>query len=340
MYKLTCSRFHTLCCSVSKTERKYTDMLNQKQYVLAVPSFSEGRDLETVEKIVAPLRGIEGLNLISVEPEEDFNRTVVTMIAEPHIIKEALVTLGKSAVEHIDMRKHKGTHPRIGAEDTLPIFPFRNITIEECVALTREIGEAFFAATGVPVFYCGESASTEERKAFAFIRGGQYEGLTRLLLEARDDPERRAEYEARKPDLSRDGLMDEKAGGTIVSAELTGLTAYNIFLDTEDLEIAKAVARTIRGPSGGFTSIRAVGIKFPEHKGVVVSMNMFDCVNLPITRLFNFVKTEAARYGVNVTGSQLVGPLKLEAVVAAFAYSVGLEDFRTSQILETHLMEM
>lgn len=262
------------------------------------------------------------------------------MIAEPQIIKKALVTLGKSAVDHIDMRQHTGTHPRIGAEDTLPIFPFKNITLEECVALTREIGAEFFKATGVPVFYCGESASSEERKAFAFIRGGQYEGLTKLLLETRDNPARQAEYEARKPDISADGLMNEKAGGTIVSAERTGLTAYNIFLDTEDLDIARAVARTIRGPSGGFSSIRSVGIKFPEHKGVVVSMNMFDCVNLPITRLFNFVKTEAARYGVNVTGSQLVGPLKLEAVISAFAYSLGLEDFRTSQILETHLMEM
>ena len=311
-----------------------------KQYVLAVPNFSEGRDPAVVERVVDSIRSIPGLKLVSVEPEYDFNRTVVTMIGEPQVIKTALVALGKAASENIDMRKHQGTHPRIGAEDSLPIFPLRNITIEECTALAKEIGEEYFAQSGVPVFYCGECASNEDRKAYAYVRAGQYEGLGALLKETRDDPERQAEYNARKPGLTKDGLLSETAGATIVSAETTGLTAYNIFLDTEDVSIAKAVAKTIRGPSGGFSSIRSVGIKFPEHKGVVVSMNMFDCVNLPITRLFNFVKTEAARYGVNVTGSQLVGPLKLEAVISAFEYSLGLEGFRTSQILETHLMDL
>lgn len=315
-------------------------MSEKKQYVLAVPNFSEGRDEKKINEIVDAIRCIDGLKLVGVEPEADFNRTVVTMIGEPSVIKKALVALGKAASEHIDMRQHKGTHPRIGAEDTLPLFPLKNITLEECTALSKEIGEEFFRETGVPVFYCGECASNEARKAFAYIRQGQYEGLSQLLKETRDDPARKAEYDARKPDLSRDGLLNETAGATICSAEQTGLTAYNIFLDTEDLSIAKAVARSIRGPSGGFSSIRSVGIKFPEHKGVVVSMNMFDCVNLPITRLFNFVRTEAARYGVNVTGSQLVGPLKLEAVISAFEYSLGLEDFRPSQILEWHLMDL
>lgn len=311
-----------------------------KQYVLAVPNFSEGRDLEKVEKIVDSIRNIEGLKLVSVEPEHDFNRTVVTMIGEPQVIKTALVELGKAAVENVDMTVQKGTHPRIGAEDSLPVFPLSNISMEECIELAKEVGKEFHEQTGVPVFYCGDCAVNEERKAYAYVRKGQYEGLKKLLEETKEDPSRKSEYDLRKPDLSTDGLLSEKAGGTIVSAEKTGLTAYNIFLDTEDVSVAKSVARTVRGPSGGFSSIRAVGIKFPEHKGVVVSMNMFDCVNLPITRLFNFVKTEAKRYGVNVTGSQLVGPLKLEAVLSAFEYSLGLEDFRQSQILETHLMDL
>ena len=315
-------------------------MSDQKQYVLAVPNFSAGRDMAVVEAVTAPLRSIDGLKLVGVEPEADFNRTVVTMIGEPEIIKEALLTLGKSSVAHIDMRSHRGSHPRIGAQDTLPVFPLRNITLEECVALAREVGQAFHRETGVPVFYCGECAASEARKAYAYVRSGQYEGLKKLLQDTKDDPDRQAEYESRKPDLSVDGLLSEESGATIVSAEQTGLTAYNIFLDTEDISIAQAVAKTIRGPSGGFSSIRAVGIKFPEHKGVVVSMNMFDCVNLPITRLFNFVKAEAARFGVNVTGSGLVGPLKLEAVISAFQYSLGLEDFDKKQILETHLMDL
>lgn len=315
-------------------------MAEKKQYVLAVPNFSEGRDPEKVEKIVSAIRDIPGLKLVSVEPEADFNRTVVTMLGEPQVVKHALVELGKASVANIDMSKHSGTHPRIGAEDSLPLFPLHNITFEEVVALAKETGEEFHKQTGVPVYYCGDCAINEDRKAYAYVRAGQYEGLKQLLIETKDDPARQDEYNARKPDLSTDGLLSETAGGTICSAERTGLTAYNIFLDTEDVAVAKAVAKTIRGPSGGFSSIRAVGIKFPEHKGVVVSMNMFDCVNLPITRLFNFVKTEAARFGVNVTGSQLVGPLKLEAVVSAFAYSLGLEDFRNEQIIEYHLMDM
>ncbi|MCI2058407.1 MAG: glutamate formimidoyltransferase [Oscillibacter sp.] len=315
-------------------------MANKKQYVLAVPNFSEGRDTKVVNEIVDAVRGIEGVKVVSVEPEADFNRTVVTMIGEPASIKKALVALGKSANQHIDMTKQSGSHPRIGAEDSLPVFPLSNITMDECVALAKEVGQEYFKETGVPVYFCGDCASNDDRKAYAYVRKGQYEGLGQLLKEARDDPARKAEYDARKPDLSRDGLLDAKSGATICSAEKTGLTAYNIFLDTEDVSVAKAVAKTVRGPSGGFSCIRAVGIKFPEHKGVVVSMNMFDCVNLPITRLFNFVKTEAARFGVNVTGSQLVGPLKLEAILSAFAYSVGLEDFDNSQILEWHLMDM
>lgn len=315
-------------------------MSTKKQYVLAVPNFSEGRDEKTVNAIVDSVRSIEGLKLVSVEPEADFNRTVVTMIGEPAVIKTALVALGKASVAHIDMSKQQGSHPRIGAQDSLPVFPLSNITLEECIALAREVGQEYHAQTGVPVFYCGDCAINDDRRAYAYVRKGQYEGLSQLLRETRDDPARKAEYDARKPDLSRGGLLSEKSGATIVSAEQTGLTAYNIFLDTEDVAVAKAVAKTVRGPSGGFSSIRAVGIKFPEHKGVVVSMNMFDCVNLPITRLFNFVRTEAARFGVNVTGSELVGPLKLEAILSAFQYSLGLENFNTAQILETHLMDM
>lgn len=314
-------------------------MSEGKKWVLAVPNFSEGKDPEKVEKIVDSIRGIEGLKLISVEPEADFNRTVVTMLGEPDVIKKALITLGKASVANIDMREQKGTHPRIGAEDSLPIFPLRNITIEECTELAMEIGKEFFEETGVPVYYCGECASNDARRAYAYVRKGQYEGVKALLEETKDDPARQDEYNARRPDLSRDGLLSETAGATIVSAESTGLTAYNVYLGTEDVSIAKKIAKAMRGPSGGYESIRAVGIKFPEHEGVVVSMNMFNCVGLPITRLFNAVKTEAARYGVNVISSELVGPIKLEAIIAAFAYSLNLENFDLSQIIEYHLMD-
>ncbi len=315
-------------------------MKNAKQYVLAVPNFSEGRRQDIIDAVTAEVTKVEGVNLVSVEPEADFNRTVVTMIGERDAIKTALVNMGAKAAELIDMREQKGSHPRIGAEDTLPIFPFKNITLEECTALAEEIGKEFFEKTHVPVIFCGENARTEDRKAYAFVRKGQYEGLRQLLIDTKDDPARKAEYDARKPDYSDDGLLSDTAGATIVSCEATGLTAYNIFLGTEDVSIAKTIAKAMRGPSGGFSSIKAVGIKFPEHPGVVVSMNMFDCINTPIPRLFEFCKREAARFGVAVTGSELVGPIKLESVIAAFSYSLCLENFRDEQILETHLMDL
>ncbi len=311
-----------------------------KQYVLGVPNFSNGRDADVIEQVTAEVKKVPGVKLVSVEPEADFNRTVVTMIAEPGPLKTALINMGKKAVELIDMSKQQGSHPRIGAQDTLPIFPLANISLEETKALAEEIGKEYYEATGVPVFYAGLNARMPDRASFAYIRKGQYEGLRQLLIDAKDDPARAEEYACRKPDFSKDGLLSDTAGATIVSCEENGLTAYNIFLATENLDIAKTIAKAVRGPSGGFSTIRAVGIKFPEHEGVVVSMNMFDCINTPIPRVFEFCKREAARFGVAVTGSELVGPIKLDAVMAGFAYSLGLESFSPSQILETHLMDM
>lgn len=314
-------------------------MSSEKQYVLAVPNFSDGRRKEVIEAVVDEVRKVEGVKLVSYEPEHDFNRTVVTMIGEPQPVKEALIKMATKSIELIDMREQKGTHPRIGAQDTLPIFPFKNITVEECVALAEEIGKELHEKTKVPVFFAAENARTPERKALAFIRKGQYEGLRDLLKEIKEDESRKDEYESRKPDYSTDGLLSETAGATIVSAEAEGLTAYNVFLATEDVKIAKAIAKGVRGPSGGFSTVRAVGIKFPEREGVVVSMNMLDCSKTPLYRTYQFVKQEAARYGVAVTGSELVGPVKLEYLLNSLEYFLGLENFRREQILETHLMD-
>ncbi|WP_352404367.1 glutamate formimidoyltransferase [Sporanaerobacter acetigenes] len=309
-------------------------MINQKQYVLAVPNFSEGRRKPVIEDIVDQVRDIEGVKLISYEPEYDFNRTVVTLIGEPQPLKKALINMAGKSYELIDMEKQEGTHPRIGAQDTIPIFPFKNITLEECVELAEEIGRELFEKYKVPIFYSAENARTENKKGISFIRKGQYEGL-RKLLEEKTDPN----YEERKPDLSVDGKLDPKAGATIVSADMEGLTAYNVFLDTEDVNVAKAIAKGLRGPSGGFSTVRAVGIKFPERDGVVVSINMFDCSKTPLYRAYEFVKQEAKRYGVAVTGSELVGPVKLEYLLNSLEYYLGLEGLRIEQILETHLME-
>ncbi|MBZ2175888.1 glutamate formimidoyltransferase [Schnuerera sp. xch1] len=304
-----------------------------KKYILAVPNFSEGRKEEIIEAIADEVRKVEGVKLVSVEPEHDFNRTVLTIVGEPKPLKKALLNMAGKSYELIDMRKQKGTHPRIGAQDTIPIFPLMNIGIEECVELAEEIGQELFEQYKVPVYFSGKNAKTEDKKSISFIRKGQYEGL-RELLENKDHQD----YEKRKPDLSTDGRLSDKYGATIVSADMEGLTAYNVFLATEDVSIAKNIAKALRGPSGGFSTIRSVGIKFPERDGVVVSMNLFDCSKTPIYRAFEFVKQEAKRYGVAVTGSELVGPVKLDYLLNNLEYYLGLQGLRKEQILETHLM--
>ena len=302
-------------------------MSESKKYVLSVPNFSEGKDTDKVEQIVEPLRNVEGVKLISCDPEEDFNRTVVNVIGEPQPLKEALVKMAEKAYELIDMEEQSGSHPRIGALDTIPLFPFRNVEIEEVEQLAEEIGQNIYDRHQVPVFFSGRNARTEERKSLSFIRKGQYEGLKEVVHQ-----------EERSPDVGP-AALHESAGATIVSADYEGLTAYNVFLGTEDLSIAKKIAKGVRGPSGGFSTVKAVGVKFPERDGVVVSMNMFDCTKTPIYRVFRFVEDEAKRYGVPVTGSEIVGPVKLDHLINSLEYYLGLEGFEREQILETHLMD-
>src|SRR5699024_817323 len=305
----------------------------KKQYVLAVPNFSDGRREEVIKEISDTIRNKKGVKLISVEPEYDFNRTVLTMIGEPEPLKEALLEMAAKSYELIDMTEQEGTHPRIGGQDTIPLFPLSNITLDECKKLAEEIGNELNERYSVPIYVSGENARTKDKESISFIRKGQYEGL-KELLEDEANPER----EGREPDLSKDGKLSSKSGATIVSADMEGLTAYNIFLKTEDVSIAKRIAKTLRGPSGGFSTVRAVGIKFPEREGVVVSMNMFDCAQTPIYRAFELVKIEAEKYGVTVTGSELVGPVKLEYLLNNVKHYLGLQGFKIEQILEYHLM--
>lgn len=309
-------------------------MANGKKYILAVPNFSDGRRSEVIEAVVDEVRKVDGVKLISYEPEHDFNRTVITCIGEPAPLKEAMLNMAAKSYELIDMQEQEGTHPRIGAQDTIPLFPFKNIELDEVKQLAEEIAAELYEKHEVPIFFSGANARAEERKALGYIRKGQYEGL-RDLLKDENHPDR----EVRKPDMSKDGMLSDTMGATIVSADMEGLTAFNIFLGTEDLSIAKKIGKAVRGPSGGFSTIRAVGLKFPEHEGVVVSMNMFDCSKTPIYRVINFVKSEAARYGVNVIGTEIVGPVKLDYLLNSLEYYMGLESFNKDQILETHLME-
>ncbi len=298
------------------------------QYIHAVPNFSEGKRSDVINAIVDQLRDIPGIKLIDFYPDPDFNRTVVEVIGKPDPLKEALLNMAGKSYELIDMGKQRGDHPRIGSQDTIPLFPLKNISLSECVQVAEDIGVEVFRRFEVPVYFSGENARNESRKNLAYIRAGQYEGLK----EAAHLPER-------APDIGP-AALHPTAGATIVSAAHAGLVAVNVILSTRDVNIAKAIAKMVRGPSGGFSTIRAIGLAFEDRNEVAVSMNMFDTNSTPIYRVFKLIESEAQRYGVSVAGTQIVGTLPQEALINCAAYFLKLEDFNRHQIIENHLIEI
>lgn len=296
------------------------------QYIHAVPNFSDGSRTDVIEAIVDEIRRIDGVKLIGYYPDADFNRTVIETIGKPDNLKEALLNMASKSYELINMEKQNGAHPRIGAQDTIPIFPLANITLKECVTMAEEIGEEIYKRFQVPIYFSGENARSEERKNLDFIRKGQYEGLKEVV-----------HLPERAPDIGP-AALHPSAGATIVSAATTGLVAVNVILDTEELKIAKAIAKNVRGPSGGFSTVRAIGFPLSDRNQVAVSMNMFDTVNTPIYRVYQVVEREAERWGVSVVGTQIIGMLPQEALVNCAEHFLKLEDFNREQIVENHLL--
>jgi len=298
------------------------------QYVHSVPNFSEGRRHEVIAEIVDQLRNREGVKLIDHFPDPDFNRTVVEVIGQPEPLKEALLDMAGKSYELIDMEQQRGDHPRIGAQDSIPVFPLANITLEECVELAEEIGREVFERYSVPVYFTGENSRCAERRDLDFIRQGQYEGLKEVV----HIPER-------APDIGPPRLHPT-AGATIVSAASDGLVAVNVMLGTKDLTLAKNIAKMVRGPSGGFASVRAIGLPLTDRGVVAVSMNLFDTAAVPIYRVFNLIQSEAACHGVGVVGTQIVGTLPQEALVDCAEYFLRLEKFNRDQIIENHIADL
>lgn len=296
------------------------------QYIHAVPNFSDGTRKDVIDQVVGQLQGVKGVKLIDHYPDPNFNRTVIEVIGRPDPLKDALLNMAGKSYELINMEEQSGNHPRIGAQDTIPLFPLANISLEECVALADDIGQAIWDRYQVPVFFSGENARTPERKNLDYIRKGQYEGLK----EVAHTPER-------APDIGP-AALHESAGATIVSAGTSGLVAVNVILGTENLDIAKQIAKGVRGPSGGFSTIRSIGLPFEERKQVAVSMNMFDTDNTPIYRAFNQISSDAARYGVPVVGTEIVGCLPQEALINCAEFFLKLENFNRDQIIENHMI--
>jgi glutamate formiminotransferase len=296
--------------------------------IQAVPNFSEGKNKKIYESIVDQFREVEGVKLIDYFPDPDFNRTVVTVLGHPEPLKKALLNMTEQSIKLIDMQKQSGAHPRIGAQDTIPLFPFKNISLDECKVLAEEIGQEVFDRFDVPVYFTGENARTPERRNLDFIRKGGYEGLKKV-----------ANTMERRPDIGP-AALHPTAGAVIVSAGTSSLVAYNVILGTNDLQVAKDIAHMVRAPSGGFLTIRAIGMRYEEQDRVCISMNVFDHEATPLYRLFELIKFEAERYNVSVVSSQLVGVVPLDSLLNSLYYYMKLDGFNRTQILEEHLSDL
>ncbi|MBV1820618.1 glutamate formimidoyltransferase [Anaerosalibacter bizertensis] len=291
-----------------------------------VPNFSEGRNKEVIEAIVDEVRKVDEVKLLDYSSDKDHNRTVVTFIGEPERVLEAAFNACKKASELIDMTKHIGEHPRMGATDVIPLIPISDITEEYAIEMSKKLGKRIGEELNIPVYLYEKSASAPHRENLAKIRKGQYEGMAEKLKE-----------EEWAPDFGPNEL-NIKAGVTAVGARMP-LVAFNVNLDTDDLSIAKKISKAVRGSSGGFAYCKALGIEIKERNIVQVSMNMVDYTKTPLYRVFDMIEREANRYGVNVIGSEIIGLVPMNALIDCTNYYLKVEDFDESQILEKRIFE-
>jgi glutamate formiminotransferase len=290
--------------------------------VECVPNFSEGRDKAKVDAIVEAMK-VPGVYLLDREMDADHNRCVITLVGEREAIQEAAIRGVGKAAELIDLTTHQGAHPRMGAADVVPFIPIDGVTLEDCVAMAKHVGAEIAKRFSVPVYLYEAAATTPERQNLENIRRGQFEGI-------------RAEIEtnpARKPDFG-DAKVHPTAGATVVGAR-KALIAYNVFLNTTDVDVAKKIAKAMRASSGGFRFVKGAG--FLVRGMAQVSMNLTDFDQTPIARVFETVKREAARYGVIPVSSEIVGLIPKAALEQAAEWFLQVENFDSSLILENRL---
>lgn len=295
------------------------------QIIQSVPNFSEGRDQDKIEEIVSVFKDKEGFTLANYESDKDHNRTVVTLVGEPQAIKEAIIEMVGKTTKLIDLTKHNGEHPRMGATDVIPYIPISNIKMEECIELAKETAQRISELYDIPTFLYAEATDNKNHVKLPNIRKGEFEGMNEKI---KDDKW--------KPDFGKQEIHPT-AGVTAVGARVP-LIAFNINLATNDLKIAKEISKAIRFSSGGFRHIQAGPMELKERDIVQVSMNILDYRKTSIYRVFETVKMEAKRYGVNVIGSEVIGLVPMEALAQSIEYYLKIEDFNMEKILETHIL--
>ena len=293
--------------------------------VECVPNFSEGQRKEVVESIADAIRKTPGVTLLDVESNPDHNRSVISFVGEPGLVKDAAIAASQKAIELIDLRHHKGEHPRMGAVDVVPFVPLSGVTMDECVSLARAFGQEFAKKFQVPVFLYEEAATTPERRNLADIREGEFEGLRDKIGK---DP-------AKKPDFGPEKIHPS-AGATAVGAREI-LIAYNVNLGTSDIDVPKKIAHQLRAKDGGLAFVKALGFELKERGIVQVSMNLTNYRKSQLFKAFEMVKLFADRYGVPVVGSEIVGLVPMDALVDSAEFYLRIENFSGDQVLERKL---
>jgi len=296
-----------------------------KRLIECVPNFSEGRDPAKVEAIVAAMSAVPGVYVLDREMDADHNRSVVTLAGEPEAVAEAVLLGTGKALELIDLTQHTGAHPRVGATDVVPFIPIDGVTIEDCVALARRVGQEIWKRHRIPVFFYEAAAMRPERVNLENVRRGQFEGLREELKKNAD----------RQPDVG-DPKVHPTAGVTVVGARKF-LVAYNVNLNTSDIGIANKIAKAIRFSSGGLRYVKSMGVELKARNLAQVSINLTDFEQTPMHRVYEMVKREAERYGAAPVGSEIVGLVPKKAIEMAADFFLQLENFSPEQVFENKL---
>jgi glutamate formiminotransferase / 5-formyltetrahydrofolate cyclo-ligase len=290
----------------------------------SIPNVSEGRRPDVVERLARAIRNTPGVRLLDHSSDTSHNRSVFTLAGDATALKQATLALFAEALNSIDLRQHRGEHPRLGAVDVVPFVPIEGVTMTDCVALAREVGAAVAERFGVPVFLYEEASANPARKNLEDIRRGEFEGLATKMASAGWAPD----FGPSSPHPS--------AGASVIGARMP-LIAYNINLNTDRLDVAKKIAAAVRHSSGGLRFVKAMGVKLDDRNLVQVSMNLTNYEKTPIFRAFEMVKREAARYGVTILESEIVGLVPSAALMGAAEFYLQLERFSEDQVLEKKL---
>ena len=291
-----------------------------------IPNFSEGTNENVINELVNAAKSVADVILLDYSSDKNHNRSVFTLIGSPESIEEVAVLLAKKAVELIDLTKHKGEHPRMGAVDVIPFVPVKNSTLEECVEISKRVAKRVWEEVGLPVFLYEYSATAPNRNNLAAIRKGQFEKMAEKMSEENWSPD----FGERKP--------HETAGVVAIGAR-PPLIAFNVNLNTSNIEIANKIAKIVRGSSGGFKYCKGIGVMLEDRNIAQVSMNMVNFEGTPLYRVFELIKIEAERYGVSVIGSEIIGLTPAKALIDCAEYYLQVEDFDyDKQVLENHIL--